>query len=145
MKNINKWEIDFDERWKPCYIGQVGEGGAEVSGYIKDFIRSSIERARREGVEKERNLWCVAVQSALFYGTDLKTVRNHLKGMLQEFPLHGEKLIEKIRSEERQRVVEMIEDDGDLREYLRNPLCTGIRNRLEYLLSELQSKLKEDK
>ncbi len=60
------------------------ESGFDVAQEIAEsFLKSSIERARREGVEKERNLWCVAVQSALFYGTDLKTLRNHLKGMLQ--------------------------------------------------------------
>lgn len=47
-KVVDGYLKEFDERFKPCYIGQVGEGGAEVSSYIKDFIRSSIESARRE-------------------------------------------------------------------------------------------------
>ena len=53
VKEVEGWEVTFDERWNPCYIGQVGEGGAEVSSYIKDFISSSIERARREEQNKQ--------------------------------------------------------------------------------------------
>ena len=46
----------------------------------------SVQEAKAEEMYKERNLWIVAIQSALFYGTNLKTLRNHLKGMLPDAP-----------------------------------------------------------
>jgi len=43
-----EWEEKFDEQWKPCYIGQVGIGGTEVSIYIKNFIHSLLSSQVRE-------------------------------------------------------------------------------------------------
>ena len=62
------------------------ELGRYLTRAFNDFLSHSVQEAKAEEMYKERNLWIVAIQSALFYGTNLKTLRNHLKGMLPDAP-----------------------------------------------------------